>query len=163
TAHKFFRVAIDHAAIDFHLAEDPKHRDLAIATDPENGQPISRLFYLPRTADDLMKRAQMIDLVTRTGGTMVTLIKEIGTDALFALHILAKHMDDAKGTKYLERVHAFYRHCADNDLAVAVAQTDSKGDRSKRPSEQPHPDYYLRVVERRKNGIVVRGAKMHTS
>ncbi|MBI3743926.1 MAG: gamma-aminobutyrate dehydratase, partial [Chloroflexi bacterium] len=54
-------------------------------------------------------------------------------------------------------------HCADNDLAVAVAQTDSKGDRSKRPSEQSHPDYYLRVVERRKNGIVVRGAKMHTS
>ena len=94
---------------------------------------------------------------------MVTLIKEIGTDALFALRNVAAEMDDALGTEYLERVKAFHRHCARNDLAVAVAQTDSKGDRSKRPSEQEHPDHYVRIVERRSDGIVVRGAKVHTS
>jgi aromatic ring hydroxylase len=44
-----------------------------------------------------------------------------------------------------------------------VAQTDVKGDRSKRPSEQPHPDYYVHVVEKRKDGMVVRGAKAHTT
>ena len=32
-----------------------------------------------------------------------------------------------------------------------------------RPSQQSDPDMYLRVVERRKDGIVVRGAKAHTS
>jgi 4-hydroxyphenylacetate 3-monooxygenase/4-hydroxybutyryl-CoA dehydratase/vinylacetyl-CoA-Delta-isomerase len=48
-------------------------------------------------------------------------------------------------------------------LALAVAQTDPKGDRSKRPCEQTDPDLYLRVVEKRSNGIVVRGAKIHTS
>jgi aromatic ring hydroxylase len=44
-----------------------------------------------------------------------------------------------------------------------VAQTDVKGNRSKRPSEQEDPDLYVRVVEKRSDGIVVRGAKAHTS
>ncbi len=163
TAHPFFRVAVDHAAIDYELAEDPKHRALAVVADPETGEPISRLYLPPRSAGDLLQRAELIALATRTGRTMVTLIKEIGTDALFALHIVAQRMDDTLKTSYLDRVRAFYRHCASNDLAVAVAQTDAKGDRSLRPSEQEHPDYYLRVVARRKDGIVVRGAKVHTS
>jgi aromatic ring hydroxylase len=46
---------------------------------------------------------------------------------------------------------------------MAVAQTDVKGDRSRGPAEQSHPDYYVRIVDRRPDGIVVRGAKVHTS
>ena len=45
----------------------------------------------------------------------------------------------------------------------SAAITDAKGDRNLRPAEQADPDMYLHVVERRKDGIVVRGAKMHTS
>src|SRR4029450_581365 len=58
---------------------------------------------------------------------------------------------------------AFYRHCRSNDLAVAVAQTDVKGDRSPGPPAQADPDLYVRIVDRRRDGIVVRGAKAHTS
>src|SRR5438067_1964515 len=54
-------------------------------------------------------------------------------------------------------------HCRDGDLAVAVAQTDVKGDRSLPPHAQPDPDHYVHVVEERADGIVVRGAKCHTS
>ena len=93
----------------------------------------------------------------------MVLIKEIGTDALFALHMVARHMDDSLKTEYLPRVQAFYRHCATQDLAVAVAQTDVKGDRGRAPSQQAHPDYYVRIVDERPDGIVVRGAKIHTS
>jgi aromatic ring hydroxylase len=46
---------------------------------------------------------------------------------------------------------------------VAVAQTDAKGDRSLGPSGQQHPDYYVRVVGETSEGIIVRGAKVHTS
>jgi 4-hydroxybutyryl-CoA dehydratase/vinylacetyl-CoA-Delta-isomerase len=47
------------------------------------------------------------------------------------------------------------------DLVMDGAMTDPKGDRGKRPSEQKDPDLYLRVVERRPDGVVVRGAKFH--
>jgi 4-hydroxybutyryl-CoA dehydratase/vinylacetyl-CoA-Delta-isomerase len=43
----------------------------------------------------------------------------------------------------------------------AGAMTDPKGDRSLAPGEQPDPDQFLHVVERRAGGIVVRGAKLH--
>jgi 4-hydroxybutyryl-CoA dehydratase / vinylacetyl-CoA-Delta-isomerase len=93
----------------------------------------------------------------------VVLVKEIGSDALFGLHVVADRMDKALGTSYLSRVRSFYEQCRDQDLALAVAQTDVKGDRSKGPAEQERPDYYLRIVEERPDGIVVRGAKAHTS
>jgi aromatic ring hydroxylase len=163
TTHPTLRVAVEHASIDYRMAEDERYRDLAVVDDPETGEPISRYYHLPRHSDDLLKRSQLIETATRLGRTLVVLIKEIGTDALYALHMVARHMDDHLQTDYLRRVKVFHRYCADNDLAVAVAQTDVKGDRSLAPTAQAHPDYYVRIVEERPDGIVVRGAKIHTS
>jgi 4-hydroxybutyryl-CoA dehydratase/vinylacetyl-CoA-Delta-isomerase len=47
------------------------------------------------------------------------------------------------------------------DLTVDGAMTDPKGDRALSPAKQADPDLYTRVVEKRKDGIVVRGAKAH--
>jgi aromatic ring hydroxylase len=46
---------------------------------------------------------------------------------------------------------------------MAAAVTDVKGDRARRPSAQSDPDMYLHIVDRRPDGIVVRGAKAHIS
>jgi aromatic ring hydroxylase len=162
TTHPVIGVAVDHAAIDYELAEDPTHRDLAVVTGPD-GETWSRYYDLPRTPDDLLKRSALIEFATARGATLVVLIKEIGTDALFALLRVAGAVDAAHRTGYLGRVERFFQHCRANDLAVAVAQTDVKGDRSKGPAEQVDPDLYVRIVERRPDGIVVRGAKAHTS
>ena len=87
---------------------------------------------------------------------MVTLIKEIGSDALFALQRTVEGEE-------LERVRRFYRHCAENDLAVCVAQTDVKGDRSKGPTSRTIPTCTCGSSSSDSEGIVVRGAKVHTS
>ncbi len=144
------RVAVDHAALDFEVAHDPAHHDLAV-TDGS-----STYYALPRSSEDLLRRSSLIETVTALGGTMVTLVKEIGSDALFAL----LRVLDGEG---LERATAFWERCRDEDLAVAVAQTDVKGDRSLPPHRQPDPDHYVRVVGETAEGIVVRGAKTHTS
>jgi aromatic ring hydroxylase len=163
TTHPVLRVAVQHASIDYQMAEDPRYRDLAVVHDPQTGEEISRYYHLPRSSDDLLQRSQLIETATSLGRTLVVLIKEIGSDALFALHLVARRMDEALHTDYLSRVQWFYQHCARNDLALAVAQTDVKGDRSLGPSQQTHPDYYVRIVDERPDGIVVRGAKIHTS
>jgi len=150
------RVAVDHAAIDFDVAHDPAHRELAVVTDAVTGEESSAYYALPRAAEDLLRRSSLIETVTGLGGTMVTLVKEIGSDALFAL----LRVLDGEG---YERAEAYWRHCRDHDLAVAVGQTDVKGDRSLPPHRQPDPDHYVRVVEETSEGIVVRGAKTHTS
>jgi aromatic ring hydroxylase len=161
TTHPVIGVAARHAAIDYDMAEDPTWRDLAVAVDGDGE--FSRYYQFPRSSDDLLKRSALIEQATKAGGTLVVLIKEIGTDALFALTRVAAALDAKHGTSYRGRVEAFYRHCRANDLAVAVAQTDVKGDRALAPSAQQDPDLYVRIVERRRDGIVVCGAKAHTS
>ena len=44
-----------------------------------------------------------------------------------------------------------------------LASCDVKGDRSKGPSQQSDPDMYVHIVEKRSDGIVIRGAKAHQS
>jgi 4-hydroxybutyryl-CoA dehydratase/vinylacetyl-CoA-Delta-isomerase len=154
TTDPVFSYAVDHAALDYELAEDPAFSGLALGPDGH-----SRYFHVPQTAADLLARSALIETSTRAGKTLVLLIKEIGSDALLAL-LAASH---ELGEPYASRIRAFYEHCRDNDLAMCVAQTDVKGDRSLSPSQQPNPDAYLRIVERRPDGIVVRGAKVHTS
>jgi aromatic ring hydroxylase len=161
TTHPVIGIAVDHAATDYRMAEEPRYRDLAVVR--EGRDEYSRYYHIPRAADDLRRRSDLIAAATREGATLVVLIKEIGTDALFALTMLGERLAKAGKPEYRERIQKFYRHCRDGDLAVCVAQTDVKGDRSLGPIEQEHPDYYVRVVERRADGIVVRGAKVHTS
>jgi aromatic ring hydroxylase len=161
TAHPVIGIAVDHACLDYRMAEDPAWRELAVVKD--GAGEYSRYFHLPRNGADLLKRSQLIAAATREGATLVVLIKEIGTDALFALHIIGEQLAAAGHANYRERIQKYYRHCRDNDLAIAVAQTDVKGDRSLGPTAQDHPDYYVRVVETRPDGVVVRGAKIHTS
>lgn len=163
TTHPIIGIAVDHACIDYQMSEDPRYRELAVVVDPQTKEPYSRYFHLPRNAEDLLKRSQLISASTREGATLVVLIKEIGTDALFALHIVAEEMAKRGKPEYKERVQKYYQMCRDRDYGVAVAQSDVKGDRGLGPQGQEHPDYYLRVVEERKDGIVVRGAKVHTS
>ncbi|MGH2608411.1 MAG: 4-hydroxyphenylacetate 3-hydroxylase N-terminal domain-containing protein [Tepidiformaceae bacterium] len=161
TTHPVIKKAVHHACVDYEMAEDPAVRELAVVSD--NGAEYSRYYKIPAGTDDLLKRAKLIEEATARGKTLVILVKEIGTDALFALHRIARQVDQKYETAYFKRVQEFYRHCRDNDLTVSVAQTDTKGDRSQGPTGQAHPDYYTRIVERRDDGIVVRGAKVHTS
>ena len=158
TKHAELGVAARHAAIDFQLAEDPKLRDLAIRH--EGNEAYSTYYHIPRSTKDLLDRSKLIETGTAHGGTLVLLIKEIGTDALFALMRVLGRTGETQG---LEKVRKLYQKYREGDMALAVAQTDAKGDRSKRPSEQVDPDLNLRVVEKRSDGVVVRGAKVHTS
>lgn len=158
TAHPVIRRGAEHAAVDFAMAHDPAEAERCTAE--VFGTRASRYYAGPASVDDLVARAALIEASTRHGRTIVPLVKEIGSDALFALWRIASASGDAA---LRDKVDALWRRAATEDLALAVAQTDVKGDRALGPSGQRDPEAYLRVVERRADGIVVRGAKVHTS
>jgi 4-hydroxybutyryl-CoA dehydratase/vinylacetyl-CoA-Delta-isomerase len=163
TRHPILKTATEHAALEYDLTEDPEYHELLTYTLPGSQERYSRYFKIPENAEDLLRRREIIDLGTRAGGTFFLIIKEIGSDCLFALNVISKRLDAKYGTSYHERVMRYYEHCRSNDLAMAVAQTDTKGDRSLHPHQQEHPDYYVRIVDETNDGIVVRGAKVHTT
>lgn len=158
--HAVLGRAVRHAAVDFAMTMDPAYRSLAVV---EADEPYSRFYYAPQNADDLRRRRDLIAVGTQLGGTVVPLIHEIGSDALFGLLSVTSAMDQARGTSYLPRVQRFLEEARREDWALAVAQTDAKGDRMKRPHQQDRPDAYLRIVDRSDAGIVVSGMKLHTS
>jgi 4-hydroxybutyryl-CoA dehydratase/vinylacetyl-CoA-Delta-isomerase len=159
TTHRLLKVATETVAQDFVLSEseDPAVRDLFVVEDEATGEPISRFFKTPKTIEDLQLRSKMIgESIKLTGG--LPFGKDVGTDCLNAVTVVADQMGNEE---YKERAKSYLEHIKKNDLAMCGAVTCAKGDRSKPPSKQKHPDYYLRVVDRQKDGIVVKGAKLH--
>jgi 4-hydroxybutyryl-CoA dehydratase/vinylacetyl-CoA-Delta-isomerase len=61
------------------------------------------------------------------------------------------------------RIRVWVEDAQRRDVRITQCITDSKGDRSRRPANQDDPDQFVRVVERRDDGIVIRGAKLHIS
>src|SRR5437764_6181764 len=122
--HDVLGTAARHAAADFELQADPEYRDLAVTTG-DDGRAYSTFWHMPRSSHDLERRSRLIEASTAHGATLVALVREIGSDASFALHrVLAGRDEGAR------RLASFYERCRDEDLAVAVAQTDVKGNRS---------------------------------
>ena len=80
-------------------------------------------------------------------------------DAINAVFSTTYEIDQKCGTEYHQRFKEWLKHVQENDLCVQGAMTDVKGDRGLSPSKQADPDMFVHVVERRSDGIVVRGAK----
>jgi 4-hydroxybutyryl-CoA dehydratase/vinylacetyl-CoA-Delta-isomerase len=64
---------------------------------------------------------------------------------------------------HAETIEAYIEDLRRRDIRCQQTITDAKGDRSLPPSKQDDPDLYLRIVERRSDGVVIRGAKLHIS
>jgi aromatic ring hydroxylase len=152
------RPGINVLDVTFDLAQDPNWKGLATATSSITGEEINRWNHLPQNPYDLMQKQKLIRLASRRVGGCIQ--RCMGHDALTALAICTKEIDEAKGTDYHVRFMEYLRDYQQKDCDGCCAQTDSKGDRTKRPSEQPNPDAYVHVVEEREDGIVVSGIKM---
>ncbi len=118
-------------------------------------------WHIATSAADLLQNLKAAQLLAER--SPLTGYASIGRDELHALLVATHDLDRARGTDYHERVLDYVRRFQREQLMTAAAVTDVKGDRSRRPGEQDDPDLYLRVVERDSDGIIVRGAKAHTS
>ncbi|MBW1785037.1 MAG: 4-hydroxybutyryl-CoA dehydratase [Deltaproteobacteria bacterium] len=146
------------AAYDLSFSE---HRECTTAISHLTDEPISRFINIAQNAEDLLKRQQQIKLASFCTGECI--YQCTGTDALNATASSTYDVDQATGTNYHDRFNTWLTYIHQNDLSVSGSITDVKGDRSKRPNKQSNPDLYTRIVERKKNGIVIRGAKAHQS
>jgi len=141
----------------YERSHDPKFEDLCTATSHLTGKKINRFCHIHQNVDDLLKKQRMTRvLYHRVGGCIQ---RCMGIDSLNAVSVITYECDQALGTNYYENFKKFILFFQENDLAASCASTDAKGDRSKRPSQQENPDAYLRIVETRDDGIIVRGAK----
>jgi len=153
------RPSLNSVRMTYDLAQDPEHADLMTVTSPFTGNKINRFTHIHQSTEDLRNKVKMQRLCGQK--TAACFQRCVGMDAFNAEYSTTYEVDQKYGTNYHENFKKFMVYCQENDLTVDGAMTDPKGDRSKAPHAQEDPDLYLHVVERRPDGIVVRGAKAH--
>ncbi|MDD5668261.1 MAG: 4-hydroxyphenylacetate 3-hydroxylase N-terminal domain-containing protein [Actinomycetota bacterium] len=124
-----------------------------------DGEPISLWTHPYFTKDDMMNKINLERMLGRMTGSCFQ--RCVGMDMISAMWSATYDVDQAKGTEYHKRFKEWLKQAQANDWAVAGAMSDVKGDRGKRPNQQQDPDMFVHVVDRNKDGIVVRGAKAH--
>jgi 4-hydroxybutyryl-CoA dehydratase/vinylacetyl-CoA-Delta-isomerase len=153
------RAGIEATAATYEAAELDEFRDLAVTKSPLINEPVNRFTLPPASIDDLVARVKLNRKLGNWVGTCHQ--RCTGLDCLSTLAIVTYDVDQKYGTNYYDNFIEFLKHMQKHDLAANAGVTDMKGDRSLSPHEQPDKDMFLRVVERRDDGIVVRGAKAH--
>ena len=152
---------LDVMGATFKLVEE--YSDLMLVKSHLTGETINRFTHVHHSTDDLHKKQDMTrKLCQRVGGCIQ---RCMGCDAMNAIYNCSYEADKLNNfeTKYHENFKKWVLRFQQEDLVAACAQTDVKGDRMKRPADQIDPDMYVHVKERRNDGIIVSGCKVHIS
>jgi 4-hydroxybutyryl-CoA dehydratase/vinylacetyl-CoA-Delta-isomerase len=119
--------------------------------DPTPGA-VSPLMTVPRSADDLR---DMIPMLHEAG-----MMAHVTYTSIQTLKTAAGRMTGVK-PDYIERINAYINEAQLADVRITQCITDAKGDRSRPPAKQDDIDAYVHVVDRQRDGVVIRGAKLH--
>lgn len=155
--HPVIRPSINAVARTYDLAvENP---ELATAWSSLSNRRVNRFLHITESAEDVVGQNRMQRRLGQETGTCFQ--RCVGMDALNSVFSVTFEMDRKHGTNYHSRFKEFAIRMQKMNYVIGGAMTDPKGDRSKAPAEQSDPDLFVRVVERRPDGVVLRGAKMH--
>jgi 4-hydroxybutyryl-CoA dehydratase/vinylacetyl-CoA-Delta-isomerase len=147
--------------VGYDYARDPKLAPLMLATQTAfgnaGGRTVPRMLHVNESAGDLLNKLEAVRVLCQETGCAQ---RYLAHDALNALAQVCARIDDARGScEHRARFAAYLDHVQQEDLALGIAMTDAKGDRSKRPHEQANVDTYVHVVERNARGVVISGTK----
>lgn len=159
TVHPAFIPHINAAARTYEMALRPEFEDLAVATSHLTGQRINRFTHIHQSVEDLIKKVQLLRAIAHETGSCFQ--RCVGWDALNATYITTYDIDRKHGTTYHERFIEYLKVIQSMNKMVVGGMTDPKGDRSKAPFQQSDPDLFTRMIERKDDGIIIRGAKAH--
>jgi len=157
--HPIIRPSMNSVKMTYELAQDPQYEDLMTATSHLTGKKVNRFCHLHQSTEDLVKKVKMQRLLGQK--TAACFQRCVGMDAINAVDSVTFEMDKKLGTTYHEKFNKFLLMMQEEDLTVDGAMTDPKGDRGLSPSKQDDADLFVHIVEKRQDGIVVRGAKAH--
>lgn len=159
TSHPAFKPLVDIRARIYDMQHDPETRDVMCFSEGDEDFAIG--LKLPHTAQDWQDKRRATDAVMDDVGGVVTRVGDETVGEMWSLY-------DGQGVlnevdpQFAENIRNHIDRAIRTDPFHVSANTDPKGDRSKRPQDQD-PDMLLHVVRETDAGIVVRGAKYETA
>ena len=159
TRHPAFKPLVDIRARIYDMQHDSRTRHLM--TYSEGAEDFSIGLKLPHTQQDWWEKRRSTDAVFHDIGGVVTRVGDETVGEMWSLfdgQDVLNEVDPRFSRNIANHIDRVIKH----DLFHVSANTDPKGDRSKRPQDQD-PDMLLHVVKETDAGIVVRGAKYETA
>jgi 4-hydroxybutyryl-CoA dehydratase/vinylacetyl-CoA-Delta-isomerase len=157
--HPALRSSVETIKRIYELAHHPKFKELLTIKSHLTGN-LCNFYTSPLTKqEDAIQKTRLARSIAEILGCCT--FKCTGSEAISGLYPTTYEMDKALGTDYHERLKKWLIKVQDEDLTATAALTDPKGDRRLKAYQQKDPDMYLRVVEKRKDGIVIRGSKVN--
>ena len=155
------RPGVQAIGVTYDFARDPKLAPLMTATQSLGGRvaarTVNRMLHINESAGDLLNKLEAVRILCQETGCAQ---RYLVNDAMNAIGQVSARIDDARGTtEHRARFFDYLDHVQRSDLAIGIAMTDAKGDRSKRPHQQANIDTYVHVVERNAKGILISGTK----
>lgn len=157
--HPLVEPSIRAVAATYDSAQKEEAASLFRVKSSLSGEEINRFSHLHQSTDDLVNKVKMQRYLGNI--TSCCFQRCVGLDAANAVYSVTYECDEKHGTNYHQRFRDYWSRVQTEDLVVDGAMTDPKGDRGKRPKDQADPDLFVRVVERKSDGVIVRGAKLH--
>ena len=157
--HPVLRASMNCIIETYDMALMPEYEDLLTAESHLIGEKVNRFSHIDMTHKDLFKKVRLQRLMGQRTG--VCFHRCVTMDAANSFFSTTYDVDAKYGTSYHKNFCEYFKEVQRKDLFIGIGVTDPKGDRSKGPLEQADPDLFFRVVERRPDGVVVNGAKLH--
>ena len=160
-AHPMFRPLVDVRARIYDMQHDPATSGTMTWRDEASGEPCAIGLKLPHTREDWERKRRAVDAVMWDIGGVVTRVGDETVGEMWSLRD-GKDVLDEIDPRFGDNIERHVQEAMRRDLFHVSANTDPKGDRSRRPQEQD-PDMLVRVVRETDAGIVIRGAKYETA
>jgi 4-hydroxybutyryl-CoA dehydratase/vinylacetyl-CoA-Delta-isomerase len=155
------RTVVEANKASYAWALDPRYRDIMTCYSPLINDVVNRYTTVSASTDDLLKKAEVGTFTAEMLGTCI--YRCVGYDAFHSLASTTWEMDRDLGTDYHDKFLEYQKMVQTKDLSVAGALTEPRGPRNKKTLNWNDPYLSLKVVDRNKDGIVVRGAKINIS
>jgi 4-hydroxyphenylacetate 3-monooxygenase len=161
TTHPAFKPAVDARALIYDLQHQPEWQETMTYVDEGTGERCAIALKLPKTRQDWRDKRRAVDVVMDEIGGVVT---RVGDETIGEMWSLFDGQDvlNEVNPQFSENITRHIARAIIEDPFHVSANTDPKGDRSKKPQEQD-PDMLLHVTRETDRGIVVRGAKYETA
>jgi 4-hydroxyphenylacetate 3-monooxygenase len=159
--HPMFKPLVDIRARIYDMAHEVSTRDIMTTLDPKSGERFAIGLQLPRTREDWQAKRRAVDTVLDGIGGVVTRVGDETIGEMWSLYDGQDVLNEIDPT-FSDNIRRHVDFAAKNDPFHVSANTDPKGDRSKRPQDQD-PDMLLHIVKETDAGIIVKGAKFETA
>ncbi|MCK9229472.1 MAG: aromatic ring hydroxylase [Syntrophales bacterium] len=159
--NKITRTVVEANKASYEWALDPQYEDIMTCHSPLIDDKVNRYTHVSTGIDDLVAKAKAGTFTSEMLGTCI--YRCVGYDSFHSLYATTWEMDRDLGTEYHPRLLEYLKMVQREDLSVAGALTEPRGSRKEKTLEWKDPFLSLKIVDKNKDGIVVKGAKINIS